>query len=114
MIWGFNYDSNIDPNSRRSLGMLLSNPHLVVKRRFAVVNGESDVFAKTNKGAEHRGISTLYRSDLNLLARFQDLFYSFCDILQMVFAHPIGSSTHSIQSSRTERVKLCTCNRAQI
>ncbi len=114
MIWGFNYDSNIGPNSRRSRGMLLSNPDLVVKRRFAVVNGEKDVFAKTNKGAEHRGISTFYLYDLNLLTRFQDLFYSRCDILQMVFAHPIGSSTHSIQSSRTERGELCTCNRAQV
>ncbi len=103
MIWGICYDSNIEPNSRRSRGMLLSNPPLVVKRRLVVVNGKYYVFAKTNKGAEYREFSTFYRIVLNLLTRFQDLFYSFCNILQMVFAHPIGGSTHSIQSSRTER-----------
>ncbi len=96
MIWGFKYDSNIDPKSRRSPGMLLSNPPLVVKSRYVVVNATSHVYAQTNKGAEHRGISTFYRSDLNPLTRFQDVFYALCDILQMVFAHPVGSSTHGI------------------
>jgi len=89
MIWGFKYDSNIDSKSRRSPGMLLSGPPLVVKRRFVVVNGKLLLVAKTNKGAEHRGISTFYRSDLSLLTRLQNVFYAFCDILQMVFAHPV-------------------------
>lgn len=83
--------------------MLLRYPSLVVKRRFVVVNGKMDVLPKINKGAEYRRISTFYRSDQNPLTGFQDLFYSFCYVLKMVFAHPVGSSTYSIQSSRTER-----------
>ncbi len=69
---------------------------LVVKTGEIVVNGKSQVIIKTKKGVEHGGINTFYRSDLNLLTGFQDLFYAFRDILKMVFAHSIGSSANGI------------------